>query len=220
MDNLFFGSPLFELNFYWDTRYLPFEGTGAVSTWELSLPKQTNRINFETISDVIITLSYTALDGGDKFRQDVTELAPLKQYSEAYYFNLKQAFPGEWHTFINSNTDPNSQKFKFYISSEIIPPHIENAKLTGIIFKLDAHEIVDDMSFVTINIGGNNIKLNDEINASVADNWFGDWVINFDLTNVPGNLKKDGFLNAEVVNNIELILTYEGKITWDNDLLP
>ena len=62
---------LFELSFLRDTRYLPFEGTGAVSTWELSLPKQTNRINFDTIDDVIITLSYTALDGGDKFGQAV-----------------------------------------------------------------------------------------------------------------------------------------------------
>ncbi len=213
---------LFELNFYWDTRYLPFEGTGAVSTWELSLPKQTNRINFDTISDVIITLSYTALDGGDKFREDVTSLEPLKQYSEAYYFNLKQAFPGEWHTFMNSNTDTNSQKLNFQISEEIIPPHIENAKLTGIIFKLDAPDISSPMSFATINIGENKIiNSNDNsINESVADNWFGDWVINFDLNKVPDNLKKDEFLNAELVNNIELILTYEGKITWENDLLP
>ena len=206
---------LFELNFR-DERYLPFEGTGVVSSWELSLPKQTNRIDFDTISDVIITLSYTALDGGDNFRRQVTDLDSLKQYSEAYYFNLKQAFPGKWHTFINSNTDASSQKLKFHISEEIVPPHIENAKLTGIIFKLDAPEIVDNMSFVTINIGENNIKLNDEINESIANNWLRDWIINFDLNQVPDSLKKDGFLNAEIVNNIELILTYEGEINWGN----
>ena len=80
---------LFELNFFWDRRYLPFEATGAVSTWEVSLPKQTNRIDFDTISDVIITLSYTALDGGEKFKQDVTSLEALKSSSEAHYINLK-----------------------------------------------------------------------------------------------------------------------------------
>ena len=206
---------LFELNFR-DERYLPFEGTGAVSTWELSLPKQTNRIDFDTISDVIITLSYTALDGGDKFRKDVTNLEPLQRYSEAYYFNLKQAFPGEWHTFMNLNTDRNSQKLTFPISSEIIPPHIENAKLTGIIFKLDAPNVSSPLDFATITLGENPIinQNDNSINDSVADNWFGDWVINFDLTNVPGNLKKDGFLNPEIVKTIELILIYEGKIDY------
>ncbi|NEO79936.1 neuraminidase-like domain-containing protein [Moorena sp. SIO4G3] len=206
---------LFELNFR-DERYLPFEGTGAVSTWELSLPKQTNPIDFDTISDVIITLSYTALDGGDKFRKDVTNLEPLQRYSEAYYFNLKQAFPGEWHTFMNLNTDRNSQKLTFTISSEIIPPHIEDAKLTGIIFKLDAPNVSSPLDFATITLGENPIinQNDNSINDSVADNWFGDWVMNFDLTNVPGNLKKDGLLNPEIVKTIELILIYEGKIIW------
>ncbi|MDJ0898785.1 MAG: hypothetical protein QNJ55_08230, partial [Xenococcus sp. MO_188.B8] len=208
---------LFELNFR-DERYLPFEGTGAISEWELSLPKAANRIDFDTISDVIITLSYTALDGGDNFRQQVTSLPPLTTYSEAYYFNLKQAFPGEWHTFINSNTDTNSQKLNFHISEEIIPPHIEDAKLMEIIFKLDAPDASSPMSFATIKIGENNIiNSNDNsINEKVAGNWFGDWVIDFDLTKVPDSLKKDGFLNPEIVNNIELILIYEGEINWGN----
>ncbi len=52
---------LFELNFN-DARYLPFEGTGAISDWRLEMPKQNNQIiQYETISDVIITLNYTAL---------------------------------------------------------------------------------------------------------------------------------------------------------------
>ncbi len=204
---------LFELNFR-DERYLPFEGTGAVSTWELSLPKATNRIDFDTISDVIITLSYTALDGGDKFRQDVTSLDVLKHYSEAYYFNLKQAFSGEWHNFMNPNKKEDSQELKFEISEEIIPPHMKDAQLTGIIFKLDTPDVSSPISFDTITIRENNIinENDNSINQSVANNWFGDWVIKFDLNKVPDGLKKDGFLNPEKVKNIELILIYEGKI--------
>ena len=73
------------------------------------------------------------------------------QYSEAYYFNLKQAFPGEWHTFINAKTDPNSQKLKFQVSSEIISPHIDNAQLKGIFFKLDAPDVLSsDVKAVSI----------------------------------------------------------------------
>ncbi len=214
---------LFELNFR-DERYLPFEGTGAVSTWELSLPKAANRINFDTISDVIITLSYTALDGGDTFRQKVTSLDSLKHYSETYYFNLKQAFPGEWHTFIDSNTDASSQKLNFQISEEIIPPHVEDVKLTQIFFKLDASDASSTPSFITLEIAnGQPIEINLQENNiasldvnSSNEEFPGNWVINFDLTKVPDSLKKDGFLNAEIVNNIELILIYEGEINWGN----
>jgi hypothetical protein len=54
---------LFELNFR-DERYLPFEGAGAVSTWRLELPSQLRLIDYDTIGDVIIHVSYTALDDG------------------------------------------------------------------------------------------------------------------------------------------------------------
>jgi hypothetical protein len=63
---------LFELNFH-DERYLPFEGTGAVSQWELRMPKASNRFAFDSISDVIITLHYTARDGGDGFRKQLLD---------------------------------------------------------------------------------------------------------------------------------------------------
>ncbi len=203
---------LFALNFFADTRYFPFEGTGAVSTWELSLPKQTNHIDFDTISDVIITLSYTALDGGDAFRKTVTNSASLKSSSEAYYFNLKQAFPNEWHTFMNPETEANSQELSFQISEEIIPPQIEDTKLTGIIFKLDAPNASSPLKFATIKIEENEIVDENSIDETVAKNWFGDWAIDFDLNEVPNHLKKDGFLNPEIVKNIELILIYEGQI--------
>ncbi|RYZ32331.1 MAG: toxin, partial [Sphingobacteriales bacterium] len=64
---------MFELSFN-DERYLPFEGTGAVSTWRLSMSPMTNHIDFDSISDVIFQLRYTALDGGAKFRSDVIGL--------------------------------------------------------------------------------------------------------------------------------------------------
>ena len=59
-------SGLFELNFN-DARYLPFEGTGAVSHWKLEIPIDTNPGLISTdekldkLTDAIITLRYTAL---------------------------------------------------------------------------------------------------------------------------------------------------------------
>ncbi|HVG20296.1 MAG TPA: LamG-like jellyroll fold domain-containing protein, partial [Blastocatellia bacterium] len=56
-----------------DPRYLPFEGTGAISTWTLEMPQAANAIDFNTISDVIIKLNYTAQDGGEAFRNYVVQ---------------------------------------------------------------------------------------------------------------------------------------------------
>jgi hypothetical protein len=62
-------SGLFELNFH-DERYLPFEGTGAVSDWELEMCGSNEDV-LDTVSDVIIHIKYTALDGGETFKSKV-----------------------------------------------------------------------------------------------------------------------------------------------------
>ncbi len=90
-------SGLFELNFH-DERYLPFEGTGAVSTWQLHMPKAANRIDFNSISDVIIHLRYTALDGGASLRDQVVKLDPIKKDTGARLISLRQEYAAEWQT--------------------------------------------------------------------------------------------------------------------------
>jgi hypothetical protein len=53
---------LFELNFR-DDRYLPFEGAGVISKWRLDMPKVCNAFDYNTISDVLLSVSYTAREG-------------------------------------------------------------------------------------------------------------------------------------------------------------
>jgi hypothetical protein len=52
-------SGVFELSFR-DERYMPFEGGGAVSEWRLELPRNFRPFDYQTITDVLINLSYTA----------------------------------------------------------------------------------------------------------------------------------------------------------------
>ena len=61
-------SGLFELNFR-DERYLPFEGAGAISTWRLELPTEFHQFDYDSISDVILHMNYTAREGGDLLKQ-------------------------------------------------------------------------------------------------------------------------------------------------------
>nr|WP_140893526.1 neuraminidase-like domain-containing protein [Pseudomonas caspiana] len=52
------------------SRYLPFEGTGAVSTWRLTFPrysKPPQQTLLHSLTDIILHLSYTAKDGGTAF---------------------------------------------------------------------------------------------------------------------------------------------------------
>lgn len=83
-DNGMFGS--FDLNFVFDDRYFPFEGTGAVSTWHLEIPLDTNPALVQrvqtadvlAIEDVILHLQYTAKFDQGQFKQAVqAEVAQL-----------------------------------------------------------------------------------------------------------------------------------------------
>ncbi len=65
-------SGLFELSFR-DERYLPFEFGGAVSRWRIELPPETNAFDFDTLSDVVLHLNYTAREGGDVLRAAAAE---------------------------------------------------------------------------------------------------------------------------------------------------
>ncbi len=98
-------SGVFELNFR-DERYLPFEGTGAISSWRLELPTEIRQFNYETISDVIIHVKYTAREGGSGLKTLANgtlkdQLAAINQELNKtglhVALNLKHEMPNEWH---------------------------------------------------------------------------------------------------------------------------
>lgn len=51
---------------------MPFEGTGAMSSWKLSLPKHFMQFDYNTINEVVIHVSYTS-EYDEVFRQKVEE---------------------------------------------------------------------------------------------------------------------------------------------------
>ncbi|MBB1584757.1 neuraminidase-like domain-containing protein [Serratia sp. OS31] len=75
-----------------DGRYMPFEGTGVVSSWTLQFPRAVDekvsgnvplsadpeqKAMLEALDDVLVHIQYTALDGGAKFASAVRdELVP------------------------------------------------------------------------------------------------------------------------------------------------
>ena len=107
---------VFELNFR-DERYMPFEGAGAVSSWELSLPKAFRPFDYETISDVILHVSYTAqFDEGlrgevEDFNQNVegSLVHSLKQQSVPRILSMRYDFSNEFQKLLHASPDETVQ---------------------------------------------------------------------------------------------------------------
>lgn len=98
-------SGLFELNFR-DERYLPFEGSGAISDWNLTLTSAVPTFDWSTITDVVMHVHYTAREGGELLRtaaigalNDALEGIPLQRG-----FSAKHEFPTEWSTFLRGQS--------------------------------------------------------------------------------------------------------------------
>lgn len=90
-------SGLFQLN-YQDERFLPFEGTGAVSRWRLEINGVDGLRHREQLRDVIVTVQYTALAGGDDFGDKVKSALPAT--ARARVFNLAYDQPEAWQAFL------------------------------------------------------------------------------------------------------------------------
>ncbi|WP_162848333.1 neuraminidase-like domain-containing protein [Paenibacillus nanensis] len=129
-------SGLFELSFR-DERYLPFEGAGVISQWQLELPKEANGFDFDTISDVILKIMYTAREGGDLLRKAAVQAAQLPAMppqgvaapaekgpaqSELHrMFSLRHEFANEWRQFMYPPAASQTQACRIVINPERFP---------------------------------------------------------------------------------------------------
>lgn len=95
------------------TRYLPFEGAGVVSSWQLALPPYPTfrQFTYQSITDVILQIRYTSVEGG-------SALSKLAQaYVESFLktvdsstrsgglmamFDLKNEFASSWSRLANA----------------------------------------------------------------------------------------------------------------------
>jgi hypothetical protein len=139
-------SGLFEVNFR-DERYLPFEGCGAFGEWQIELQENENLrvFDYNTVSDVILGLKYTARDGGG----DAADTATFKGKAVKYLtdtlkatvppaddldapatlktglalwrmFSLRHEFPSEWHKMFHP-IGGGTQQMDFSIQKERFP---------------------------------------------------------------------------------------------------
>jgi len=111
-------SGMFETNLR-DERPLPFEGAGVESTWKLELPTKFRQFDYETISDVVFQVRYTARQGGGQLKDKSVDqienlVTDVNVAGLALLFSLKHDFPTEWHRFVTGTGDFQTQIERFH----------------------------------------------------------------------------------------------------------
>jgi len=112
---------LFALKFD-DERFLPFEGAGAISSWDIHMPQEHNQFDFSTMTDFIMHVSYTAQEGGEPLGTAAkAQLDEILPGSGRLIVGLKYGFPAAWEAFLKPSPSGSDQKLSFTLSKEHYP---------------------------------------------------------------------------------------------------
>jgi hypothetical protein len=127
-------SGLFEKNLR-DERFLPCEGAGAISTWHIELPNEFRQFDYDTISDVVLHLQYTARPGGgllkerslEEMREAVNAIARAEQAQGlARLFSVRHEFGSEWHRFLHPSSSTADQTLTLSLDKSRFPFLVQN----------------------------------------------------------------------------------------------
>src|SRR5260370_17005871 len=115
-------SGLFETNLR-DERYLPFEYSGVISQWQLTLPSDVPQFDFETISDVVLHIRYTAREGGALLKAAAVsnlkaKIASAETVGSTRLFSMRHEFPTEWAKFKSAGSGTTAS-----LSFNLLPQH-------------------------------------------------------------------------------------------------
>ena len=116
--------------------------------WHLELPAAIRQFDYNTISDVIIILKYTARDGGETLRADATTslskqinqmLVSTKDTGLMRIFSAKNDLSTEWYRFMHPVNATDEQTFTLILDNSRFPLFVQ-----GRTIKITAIELVAD----------------------------------------------------------------------------
>jgi len=232
-------SGMFELNFGGE-RYMPFEGTGAVSSWTIAIPPENNRIDLSQLTDVIVELRYTAVDGGStfdgtpSFRTEVIGALRDNQvrYDGALYFDAQTMLSSAWYAFLNTAAYPTTQTLTFTIDSSMFP-YFKAIQLDLAAVRLivaDGVTIKTTDAFATLRIGSHANPLSfglagatvpDSPAAYVANagstglagsDFLAPWTLTITPAQAPPTLVKNKALDPAALLGVEFLLSYSADV--------
>lgn len=126
-------SGMAELN-YRDERYLWFQYRGAISSWSLRLPQETNHFDIEaTLQDVIMHLNYLARPGGEALQHAALET--IRDYlpgNGKRLFSWKEDFSQQWFEFTSIPVEDGFNVLKLQLARQHFP-FIPNRKVASVV---------------------------------------------------------------------------------------
>ncbi|MDH5675760.1 MAG: neuraminidase-like domain-containing protein [Myxococcales bacterium] len=149
-------SGLFETNLR-DERYLPFEGAGAIdSKWRLELPKKFRQFDYETISDAILHIRYTARDGGVPLREAAEQRveASIANTPRMHLLSARTDFPDAWAKFLAPPDNQTDQTLTLGVEKRLFPFAWQGSQIK--IAGLEVFLVVDNVAGYA---GGSDVKL-------------------------------------------------------------
>ena len=210
-------SCMFDLNFN-DERYLPFEGAGAVnSEWKLELPSKVRSFNYDTISDVLLHISYTALDGDRDTAENL--LSDLLQNFAANnglfrLFSLRNEFPDSFNMLFNSANPTaewlvNKTHFSYLLADK-------NLSIEQTLVYLKPHKDCSISVPSNMSVNGTNVSWSDGYDISFGDISDEKNKIKGGKVDLSGNPDKKWTINAgineldkETLEDILLLVRYK-----------
>ena len=111
---------------------LPFEDLGVATSFQFSLPKAANPIDYSSIGDVLVTMDYTALDSFD-YRQQVIQLlnARLNRSADRAY-SFRGEFADAWYDLNNPDQSATPMSVSLKTNTEDFPPNMKSLKIAQV----------------------------------------------------------------------------------------
>lgn len=194
-------SGMFALNFG-DDRYLPFEGTGVVSSWELSMPKNTNRFDFESITDIIVHVRYQALFQ-ESLKTEVEKELSKYPVDGSLYYSLAHTKRKEWNQFAEGAGEDGRRSLCFDLSPEY--GYLKDKKIKAVYLKLHSQDgrMPDGGTELTMEFPDQKLRTV-EVKTDM-----GEVILNEPMEKLVGKWKIH-YKGTASLMDIELLLVYQG----------
>lgn len=106
------------------TRLRPFEGMGVNAVFELEMPRASNAFDYDGISDVLLTLDYTAVHDPDLERR-VLDARP-RRVSQQQVFGLRTQFAEAWYHLANlTNAGDGPVIVEIALTRRLLPSNLQ-----------------------------------------------------------------------------------------------
>lgn len=130
----------------------PFEGMGIESRWEFKMPKFSNRLDYNNIADVLLTVEYTALDSFQYRNEVLQDLQNEISFNRG--FSYKNNFPDQWYEL--AQVEPGTGNFSVTVDlkREFFPQGIDELQLDGnvVLYFVRANDFKEEVEVASFGI--------------------------------------------------------------------